>query len=173
MEPQFNPGDLLWETRGKYWDYQFVSIPKDPLLPNWWGILNKVIKRMNNDRDNTIICRGYLKLSLLDKRRPFLAANIQDSDLKDWENRSIHHRLIWLTDKVTFSPGAETEYSDWYLQILMNLTQLLINKDVFEMDRQTIKAKEEEGNLQQFLLLNIQNRAKEFSLKKSAETINF
>jgi hypothetical protein len=171
MEPLFNPGDLLWETRGRYWDYQFVSVPKEPLLPNWWGILNKAVKRMKTDRDNTIIYRGHLKLGLIDKRRLFLAANLQDSVLKDWEHRPINHRLIWFTDKVMVSDGAEDEYSDWYLQILLNLNQYLINNDVFEMDRQTIKVKEVEGNLQQFLLWNIQNRAEEFSLKKSSETI--
>ena len=74
-----NSQNLLWHTRGRYWDYEFVCIPEDPELSSWWLVLQEVLRGTESNTE-AIFRYGMLPLS---PPRSFFAAAYQDPTLQD------------------------------------------------------------------------------------------
>ncbi len=99
--------DLLWRTRGLYWDHQTIATPDDG---DWFGVLDEAFSgRPVGWQSEGLITGGV---------RPFLAfVQHGPADRPDAGNRPIRHQVCW------FVPPADIEsvgrlYPDWPERLL-------------------------------------------------------
>lgn len=163
VEFEFKPSSLLWRTRGKHWDFEFVSTPSHPNLDAWWSIFNQIFNEIQVDEQPKIY---YGELILRQEEvRCYLAAACFDQYRKDWTGRRIQHFLVWFPNGIQSNPNPSIENlipavipADWYNQILKYLNEFFDSEDVFNLSEEEISkvrlANEKIGNWLKIKYLN-------------------
>uniref|UniRef100_A0ACD5GN38 Uncharacterized protein n=1 Tax=Desertifilum tharense IPPAS B-1220 TaxID=1781255 RepID=A0ACD5GN38_9CYAN len=134
---EFNPSSLLWKTRGKYWDFEFISNPSYPKLDSWWSKFQEVFNDDQVDEEPKIYYgewnfdRGEVK--------QYLAAACFDAEREDWTRRRIQHFLIWFPDDIESAQGLKNfAPADWHNQILAHLDSFFNAEDIFDLSEEEI-----------------------------------
>ena len=49
--------DAAWKTRGRHWDYEFISTPKSPDLPAWAGVVEDILGGEQSEAESQVESR--------------------------------------------------------------------------------------------------------------------
>jgi hypothetical protein len=87
MEDPLQANQFIWHTRGKYWDYEFVCLPKN--VEEYAYSLMKKIMRSCSSQEYPVHFSGTLK------GQRFIGILTRDETLCDHASRPIEHLAIW------------------------------------------------------------------------------
>ena len=102
-EVEINLDHLLWRTRSKNQDYQFIKEPKSPNTEKWYSFVHRdVFPYFEPTRD--LITRKYdlknvVGTLVLKENFPFVATAFVDERYLDSSKRPILHFLAWFPPK--------------------------------------------------------------------------
>ncbi|MCI0590992.1 MAG: hypothetical protein L0Y67_05225 [Gammaproteobacteria bacterium] len=153
----FNPATLLWQTRGRYWDYEFVAIPDAPCLGSWWDVFNQIFGGSPDPRKGVVHRYGELPGP---QPRPFVAVAFSDAVLRDEHGRPICHYLVWFPETEA-GPAFErlrTELPEnWPAQILNTMRPYFESSDAFGLDEGKLQDMVKNGvKLGDYLIARVQ-----------------
>lgn len=162
---EFNPSSLLWKTRGKYWEFEFISTPSHPKLDSWWSKFQEVFQDVQVDEEPKIYY-GELNFNQSEVRQPYLAAACFDAEREDWTRRRIQHFLIWFPNSIESAQSLKNSVpADWHNQILTHLDSFLNAEDIFDLSEEEIGNLRSEGKkLGNFLKEKYSDRVTSFVL---------
>ncbi len=129
-----NLDHLLWRTRSKGQDYDFIKIPKSPSIYGWFSFFGKVFSNREPDKNPK---------NIIGKLGPFqfVATCFIDDKYFDLSRRPIKQYLIWLLhDNYDISKIKESLANDWgkdFISPSKGLYQLFYeSSDTSKLDRE-------------------------------------
>lgn len=130
-------GRLLWKTRGRHWDYEFVCVPATPALPAWAAALDDML----GDADPQ---RGELRHGLLETdagRVPWVGVRFLDPERKDWTGRAIQHFAVWFPplDAAAVDTLPMVVPADWHRQALAGLAATYGADEAFGLGEEAVR----------------------------------
>lgn len=162
----FNPATLLWQTRGRHWDYEFVAIPDEPCLFSWWDVFNQIFGGSPEPRTVPIFRYGEFPGP---RPRPFVAVAFSDSVLRDEHGRPICHYLVWFPE---LPAGPEFDKlrtglpEDWPKQILSTMRSYFESSDVFGLGKSELRDMFKDGKkLGEYLVARVQRNGNALELQ--------
>lgn len=157
----FNPATLLWQTRGRYWDYEFVAIPDAPCLGSWWDVFNQIFGGSPDPRKGAVHRYGELPGP---QPRPFVAVAFSDAVLRDEHGRPICHYLVWFPETEagpTFERLRTELPEDWPTQILNTMRPYFESSDAFGLDEGKLQDMAKNGvKLGDYLIARVQRHGR-------------
>lgn len=162
----FNPATLLWQTRGRYWDYEFVAIPDAPCLGSWWDVFNQIFGGSPEPRKGAVHRYGELPGP---QPRPFVAIAFSDAVLRDEHGRPIYHYLVWFPETEA-GPAFERLRTglpeDWHTQILNTMRPYFESSDAFGLDEGKLQNMVKNGvKLGDYLIARVQRHGRMHELQ--------
>ena len=162
----FNPATLLWQTRGRYWDYEFVAIPDTPCVDSWWEVFNQIFGGGPEPRKGVVHRYGELPGS---QPKPFVAVAFLDAVLRDQHGRPICHYLVWFPE-MEAGPAFERLRTglpeDWPTQILNTMRPYFESNDAFGLDEGRVQDIVKNGvKLGDYLIGRVQRHGRMQELK--------
>ena len=129
--------DAAWKTRGRHWDYEFISTPKSPDLPAWAGVVEDILGGEQSEAERLIY--GLLKIGGAGER-VYVAARFLDPTRKDWTGRPVQHMTVWFPqiDDAKLVPSLVP--GDWYHQALRALESTYGRHDVFDVSEEAVRS---------------------------------
>ena len=162
----FNPATLLWQTRGRYWDYEFVAVPDAPCVDSWWEVFNQIFGGGPEPRKGVVHRYGELPGS---QPKPFVAVAFSDAVLRDQHGRPICHYLVWFPETEA-GPAFERLRTglpeDWPTQILNTMRPYFDSNDAFGLDEGRVQDIVKNGvKLGDYLIGRVQRHGRMQELK--------
>lgn len=107
IEIKINLDHLLWRTRNKDQDYQFIKTPKSPSLDGWFSFFSKVFSNREPSRNPKNFIGKFESFH-------FVATCFIDDKYLDLSGRPIKQYLIWfLCGDYDISEIKESLANDW------------------------------------------------------------
>lgn len=116
---------LLWRTRGRRWDYFFLSRPSVPARPAWFSAYLEIFPE-STERPGRPGAAVYSAGCLAQGGAPYVAAVVTDPVRKDIATRPVLHFFVYMVDAV---PG-----DGWAERLLRDLQPVMDR--VFELERE-------------------------------------
>lgn len=116
IEIKINLDHLLWRTRSKVQDYQFIKIPKSPSINGWFSFFSKVFSNCepSKNQKNVIGKLILAKKNYQSEYYQFIATCFIDDKYLDFSRRPIKQYLIWfLHSDYDISKIKESLPNDW------------------------------------------------------------
>lgn len=144
IEIKINLDHLLWRTRSKDQDYQFIKIPKSPSLDGWFSFFSKVFSNHEPSRNPKNII-GKLESF------QFVATCFIDDKYLDFSGRPIRQYLIWLLhDDYDISKIKDLLANDWGKDFISASEGLYLpfyeSSDTYKLDKNNYITVERTGN---------------------------
>ena len=118
---------LLWLTRGKYWDYLFLCSPQAPERRSWIDAYRAVFRKTSLT-ETPVYAKGVLQNLSGSGEFPFVAAAMLDPKRMDHSGRPVEHYFIYLLE----NEGAIGLFSiDWPQHLLEALNPFY--ESIFEL----------------------------------------
>jgi hypothetical protein len=109
--------DLLWRTRGRRWDYEFISRPSRPWADESYAVTRALFTGSAGVAPTNLAGRI--------EGEPFLACSVLDPERLDEFDRPIQHYLVWLAPPEAFGDGRPRVAADWALRIIGEAREVL------------------------------------------------
>lgn len=112
---KINLNHLLWRTRSKNQDYQFINSPKSPSVDRWFSLFNEVFSGREPGREpknitGKLVATGDNHES---ESFPFIASCFVDDKYSDSSGRPIKQYLIWFHRDYDTSEINKLLADDW------------------------------------------------------------
>ena len=106
---------MLWRSRSKFQDYQFINSPKFPSIDGWFSVFNEVFSDREPGRDpkniiGKLIVPGNIHNS---ESFQFIAIYFIDDKYFDSSGRPIKQYLIWFHQDYDISEINKLLANDW------------------------------------------------------------
>lgn len=147
VEIKINLDHLLWRTRSKNQDYQFIKIPKSPFLDGWFSFFSKVFSSHEPSRNPKNILGEFESFR-------FVATCFIDDKYLDFGGRPIKQYLIWfLHGEYDIPKIKDSLANDWGKDFISTSEGLYKpfyeSSDIAKLDKENcIIIKRSEDNLQ-------------------------
>ncbi len=106
---------LLWRSRSKCQDYQFINTPKSPSIDGWFSVFTRVFSRHEPGMDTKNIT-GQLVVPGSERESEFfqfIASYFIDDEYLDSGGRPIQQYLIWFYQDYDISEIDKLLSNDW------------------------------------------------------------
>jgi hypothetical protein len=137
FEVKINFDHLLWRTRGKDWDYQFVITPKSPHIDGWYSFHKEVFSNREPSQ-KPINLIGELVLTTNDNEdlsNKFIANCFIDKKKYDTYGRAIKQYLIWFLYDYDISDIKRLLSKDWGKVFIAQAEKLCSLNSVYEISK--------------------------------------
>lgn len=138
--PTLQVSRLLWKTRGRHWDYEFISVPEVPPLPGWMNTLDEILGSADAHAEQLLF--GDLVVGnggSADVSHAFAAIRFLDPERTDWTGRRVQHFGVWFLG-APVQEIPELVPIDWHRQALEALAQTFGGEEVFGMTEAAIRS---------------------------------
>jgi len=102
--------DLLWRTRGRKWDYEFISRPRRDWQDRSYLVTTQVFSAGAGRVPRNIV--GQVE------GETYLACSVLDPDRTDEFGRPVQHYVLWLVPQRALRGGVPEISSDWLLRTM-------------------------------------------------------
>ena len=102
--------DLLWRTRGRKWDYEFISRPRREWKDRSYLVTTQVFSAGAGRVPRNIV--GQVE------GETYLACSVLDPDRTDEFGRPVQHYVLWLVPEGALRGGVPEISSDWLLRTM-------------------------------------------------------
>ena len=139
---QWAIGRTAWKTRGRHWDYDFISTPTSPQLAAWSSVVGEILE--HEDPRAAQLVYGTLSAEE-DGSFAFAAARFHDPVRQDWTGRPIQHFIVWFPTDMNVEDIPARLPGDWHLQALGALAGTYGREDVFGTAEEKLLEMRREG----------------------------
>lgn len=168
---EVDPSFLLWRTGGKYWDFEFVTVPKALKLSAYWQLFKRIFGNSISSESNNILFGKFEvtrenDLSYYD----YLAVSLCDPLRKDWTHRPIKHFLVLFfplsgTEGLDASTSHHRDFipETWHIQVMEHLDRFY--QTIHSISYEEIDAIQSDQIFGDFLQKEYDHKVSSFKLK--------
>jgi hypothetical protein len=105
--------DLLWRTRGRSWDYEFITRPRRNWKDRSYLVTTQVFSAGAGPVPSNIV--GLVE------GETYLACSVLDPERRDEFGRPVQHYVLWLVPEGALHGGVPEISNDWLLRTMAAL----------------------------------------------------